>query len=117
MLRKSMACLVPFLLLAGCSTAQDETTDTEQASDVLEGIPESASGRFIITLKHDGSGTIDEKTIEAAVASLRESGVTSVEHFEGLPTVIAECDRDAVERLVELGLVESVQADQLSEPN
>ena len=116
-MRKLIAIFLSSTLLAFSGYSCGGSSIPQQTgSDVLDNIPENASGRFIvkvITAKEDGD---NQKHIQAVVKTLQQAGAENVDKLEGSSIIFVTGPKSSLEAAVQSGLIDSVQVDRISKP-
>lgn len=97
-----------------CAAEQGNQITDAEVSDLLELIPSGANGRFVLTVRNDGPGTVAQADIEQLIVLLELNGATSIVSFKGLPTIIVNTDRSVLEKVARSGRLDSIHVDAIS---
>lgn len=117
-LRKPVSILIAAFFGLGvfaCAACAEENY-SEEIARTLENVPAGTVNRFILTVSTEKDGVMDDQNIQLILTALRDADAENVELLEGTPIIFVNCDRAAIYRAAETGLLASVQVDRLSKP-
>ena len=107
----AQACSAP----ADNSNADSDMSSTAEIANVLAGVPDGVTTRFILSLTTSKDGTVRKAHVDSVTRALQQRGA-KVEWLEGSPVVFASCEKQAIQAALESGYVVAVQVDKLSSP-
>ena len=84
------------------------------AAELLKSIPSDVSGRFILTIRNEGPGTVRQSDIEHVVNLLEMNGASSIEIFKGLPTIIVNTNSVGLKAVAQSGRLVNIQIDRIT---
>lgn len=111
-----VALFVVTFMIAGviaCS-ASEEQVSADEITAALNDVPEGVVNRFILVVATGKDGKASAEDIATVQAALQEGGAEKVESLEGSAIIFATCERAAIYKAAETGLLSSVQVDRLS---
>ena len=101
---------------AACSSSNQVETATNEASQAMSEQTEKEDAevkKYILTVSSGKDGKEATANKQTVVQALQDAGAQKIEALEKLPIIMVTGSRQAIDKAVESGLVESVQEDRV----